>query len=573
MQDDLKQIKKHYGEDMMKYVRKTFPTIIENNKLFEIMNRFFYPCHYLFKDLQDNDLLDDFENFINNKYVNNKVIKTITDKTPFELLKEANYELYECKTNDDIQKFKKYYKKNEVLCTFNDDRISKCFVFFAIKNNADILNRDDFKSPSRQDEYGTSVISIQFSRDNHYLSIKNRYNHTVNNPDATFSNDLDKIVDGLEYSFEKYYNLKTTDNDYFFDIPNYVLASNNKYYKYNIEINNRYYCLDNIIVNCGLVDDTYNKNKERYLLFDYFILDLKHKKLFLYDNKINDSFLDINKSINRIIIDKTNDIKKISLIDDNNMNRELGIKDNALINYVDNNTKYVDLNFLYKAKKLKSITMNNLEFACNCFLRETESLEEVHLDKLKIVENYAFEFSRSLRSISLPSIVNIGAYFLESNEILNKINIKNVEKIGTAFLSSNRGLTSISLPNCEVIESCFLYKNINVSKFYAPKLSEIGKNSLTYNKEILFLYLPNILSIGDNFMQVNNKILGLYAPTLLKIGNEVLRNSINLSYLNIRNIRYIGYNFIEMNRKIRKVDINEECVNNSPKILVLSNVK
>ena len=35
-------------------------------------------------------------------------------------LDEAGYILYECKTDADIQKFKKYYKKDEELCTFGD---------------------------------------------------------------------------------------------------------------------------------------------------------------------------------------------------------------------------------------------------------------------------------------------------------------------------------------------------------------------------------------------------------------------------------------------------------------------
>mgnify|MGYP003301659321 CR=1 FL=1 len=38
---------------------------------------------------------------------NNEVVKT--DLTPKELLDIAGYDLYECKTESDIQAFKKYY--------------------------------------------------------------------------------------------------------------------------------------------------------------------------------------------------------------------------------------------------------------------------------------------------------------------------------------------------------------------------------------------------------------------------------------------------------------------------------
>lgn len=87
--------------------------------------------------------------------------------------------------------------------------MDKCHVFFAIKTNVDSIQRKHFLNPERQDEYGTSVISIQFTKDESCtLSIKNRYNHRVINCDATFSNNLDNIIPGLTRSFEKYYGLK-----------------------------------------------------------------------------------------------------------------------------------------------------------------------------------------------------------------------------------------------------------------------------------------------------------------------------------------------------------------------------
>ena len=54
-------------------------------------------------------------------------------KTPTELLSEAGYDLYECKTEEEIQSFKKYYARGEELCTFDGGRLNKCRVFFAVK--------------------------------------------------------------------------------------------------------------------------------------------------------------------------------------------------------------------------------------------------------------------------------------------------------------------------------------------------------------------------------------------------------------------------------------------------------
>lgn len=51
--------------------------------------------------------------------------------------------------------------------------------------------------PQRQDPYGTSSMSVQVSRRGNHVSIKNRYNHAVANPDNTHGNNLDDITDGL----------------------------------------------------------------------------------------------------------------------------------------------------------------------------------------------------------------------------------------------------------------------------------------------------------------------------------------------------------------------------------------
>ena len=54
------------------------------------------------------------------------------------------------------------------------------FIDSYINEVANDIRRENFKNPQRQDEYGTSVISLQFTRGKKQtLSIKNRYNHSV----------------------------------------------------------------------------------------------------------------------------------------------------------------------------------------------------------------------------------------------------------------------------------------------------------------------------------------------------------------------------------------------------------
>ena len=117
--EDLKIIKKKYGEDMMHLCRKLFPSLLEERGLLShIMSSFFHPNHDLYTDLSNNYLLKDFENFINNKALKTNILTPKANKSPQELLKEAGYKLFECKTQEDILKFKKFYDPKEVLCTF-----------------------------------------------------------------------------------------------------------------------------------------------------------------------------------------------------------------------------------------------------------------------------------------------------------------------------------------------------------------------------------------------------------------------------------------------------------------------
>ena len=121
--DELKKIKKMYGENFMKMCRSLFSTLCFSKN-----------CKTLYEDIKREPFLE--EDFIN--YIYSKVDgettenKILTDNTPYELLEEAGYYLTECKTEEEIQKFKKYYKPEEELCTFRGGRLDRCVVFWAI---------------------------------------------------------------------------------------------------------------------------------------------------------------------------------------------------------------------------------------------------------------------------------------------------------------------------------------------------------------------------------------------------------------------------------------------------------
>ena len=88
---DLEIIKKKYGENMMKLCRSFFSSILEEEgRLSSILLSNFYPSHTLYDDLEEQNLLEDFKNFIYS-LANFKKNIFKTDKTPEELLDEKGY--------------------------------------------------------------------------------------------------------------------------------------------------------------------------------------------------------------------------------------------------------------------------------------------------------------------------------------------------------------------------------------------------------------------------------------------------------------------------------------------------
>lgn len=430
MIDDLKVIRKKYGEKMYHFCRESFPTLLEEpGKLSKLLSDNFHESHSLFDDIVANEKESEFKNFIYSLVDVENNNELVMIKTPEELMSSAGYVLVECYNEGDIQAFRKYYAPGEELCTFKGGRLDRCRVFFAVKKNVLDIKREDFKKPKREDEYGTSVISIQFTKDGTYtLSIKNRYNHTVNNPDATFSNNLDNIIPGLTESFERYKGIIQRYKSQNFEIKGYVRANDGKYYKYNYEINNVYYCPDNIII------DHFNVkkyDKSRYLIIDYFIIDLSkdNKSISLYDRYLSDSFCDVIKDINKIEIDNIASGKKITILGDNNEGLEITTdKDGKIISLKMNEICAIGAWFLAYNNFLQEFTAENLTEVGDDFLYRNKSLQEFTAENLIMVGCRFLPYNTSLQKFTAENLTEVGSDFLYYNQILRNKILSEIEK-------------------------------------------------------------------------------------------------------------------------------------------------
>lgn len=462
---DEKRIRKLYGEKMWHLCRSLFATILDTKGLlYSLLEKNFYPSRFLYEDIVNNHLEEEFKDFIYS-FVDVEKKEVIINKTAQQLMDEAGYILYECKTEDDIQSFRKYYEENEILCTIeNGGRLNRCHVFFAVKKNVASIKRQDFTHPKREDEYGTSVISIQFTRGKtNTLSIKNRYNHTVNNPDATFHNNLEDIIPGLTHAFERDYNLNINQNSNRFNITdyNYVKANDGKYYKYNYEIDNTYFGPDNIVIS-NFELQTRFLQKEKYLVFDYFILDLVNKKIVKIAQH-NDSFCDLLTNIKKIDIRNDGDIKNVIITSNKGEDQIIKLdKYNRIISYENDYVKRIgDLFLQYNISMLRIKIPNVIEIGDN-FLYQNEVLKQIFASNVKDIGDWFLYSNECLTEADFSNVTRIGGNFMICNNRLRKLNIQNVRSIGYEFLENNKVLNELIISNDVICGPSFLSSHKNV---------------------------------------------------------------------------------------------------------------
>lgn len=564
---ELKKIKKIYGENFMKLCRELFPTILEEKGKLEkiLLASFSKNSKTLYEDITNNNLKERFKAYVYNQfYIEKMNDDSIAEKEPYEILNEVGYELTECKTEDEIQEFKKWYIPEEKLCTFRGGRLDRCIVFFAVKNNAEDIKRENFKEPERDDEYGTSVVSIQFTKGEMCtVSIKNRYNHTVENPDATLGNDLNRIAPGLTNSFSKLlkreYGLELNNKDVEkFEIPGYIIANDGKYYKYNFELNGIYYCPGNVIIENGKACKL--ENPESEILIDCFVLDTKNKTLKKYDPKVNDSFADAFKDLSDARIQVEKGDKKGSRIITIQKEQESPIvieidKNNQITSYENKEVRRIGDNFLHKNKSLTNLELLNLKYAEKNFLYNNKCLEKIILPSLEKVETRFLCNNKKLKEINLPKLEKTESYFLYDNEKIEKVDAPSLKQAGVGFLYNNKEITRLDLPELEQTEKNFLYNNKKINELNLPNLKQVGDNFLCKNQKLTSIKAPMLKNVGSNFLSNNEIIDEIELPKLEDIKNYFLYSNQNLTKLELQNAKRIEDYFLYNNQKINEINL------------------
>lgn len=474
MNNELKKIKKIYGEDTMHLCRTLFPSILEHEGLLlSILQDYFAPTKFLAQEIISQHKEENFKNYIFS-FIDVEDHQVLSNKSPQELMKMAGYTLYECHTEEDIQKFKKYYAPGEALCTFNGGRLNSCYVFFAVKDNVAEIKRENFREPRREDEYGTSVMSIQFSKDSsNTLSIKNRYNHRVNNPDNTYYNNLENIMVGLTRSFENAYDLKINSNAHTtLELDNFCFSDDGKYHHYSIENQNTYFCENNYLVKNHHLIDIYANEKERYIMLDTYVIDLKEKKLINLLPQYQNEFDNIINETSNILVSKgPNKTRKITIENSDKKPIELVIDGTGnIIFFSDENTEYIGSNFMRTNVGLKKINIPNVKQIGDSFLILNRDLEEIDLPNVSYIGNFFCANAQKIKSVNLPNLIKAGNDFLEVASALITLKLPSLEYVGKSFLGEASSLQILDVPKLKDVGEFFLLTNRALETAYFPSL-------------------------------------------------------------------------------------------------------
>jgi hypothetical protein len=279
------RIKKRNGENFAKQIKDYHNGIFEIPKINEI-------CYYAGRNAEP--LLPYLISLMNNE-------EKCDENTDFfgDLLEKAGYNWIIADTMEKQDEIKKYFTNGESLCTFGTNRFKSHYMVNVWKKDAENIKREE--KPTRDGEYGTSVMSIQMAKKGGFISIKNRYNHSVSSCDNTLNSNPDNIIKGLSDAFKRHFNV---------DFSSQKVAINGDYHivknmivNYNYEINGSFIGADFYVKDGEIVK--VDPNKE--LIIDYFLLNIPEKTLSIIPKGYVDGFVD---AFNEEVKDKTIRISK-----------------------------------------------------------------------------------------------------------------------------------------------------------------------------------------------------------------------------------------------------------------------
>ena len=531
-------IKRQNGEAFARRIRKFDSSIFEIENLPDILK---------YAGRNPEPLLEYLESLKNVQVVENN-----EETDPFLLLDKAGYNAYLADTLEKQNAISKYFEKEEMICTFKDaQRYQSYHIIHAVKKNVEEIKRSDFPKPRREDDYGTSVISIQILKVGGFIKITNRYNHTVEHPDNTFYSNPDEIIKGLSCALKKYFDVDFSSNRLVLLPEGYFLFKNQilKYYKEenNTYIGEGFYLKDGQI---HLVD------KNSQLQVDEFIIDLKNKEI------LNPSGSDnpLKKVLEQEIFSKTLQVKNnngVLLLFSSN-GEILKVKNGCLRELTLYETQKLPEFFLNRHPWIEKVSAPLVSICLKEGFRECPNLKEIDFKELKsfdfsfcadtrcqikakTLEEKGVKFFDSLAfDLKSKKFINRGYFREKTIDVLNRV-AKNVsvKEEGDSFHILSNDKEFLVFKNNKLTEIYFKWYvdefNENyvfldmpdVEVFSAESMTVLGENNLIECPNLRRVYLKNMLELKGRNLSHCESLEYVYAPELLIVGRNSFSHNKN----------------------------------------------
>lgn len=438
-----KQLKRHHGE--------AFARVMRDAGLLNIPNI----VHILEFAGNNPEDAQNLVKYIQTRYNRSPKIKALTEKTPFELLDEAGYDAFLVETLERQNSIKKYFRPHEELCTFDDpSRYKTHYMIHAVKRGADKIKPST--KPQRQDGYGTSVISIQISKVDNHISIKNRYNHSVSCCDATFSNNPDNIIPGLTHALNKYFGKDICAAD----MPEHFIERQGQFMWYEYEIEGKHFGHDCYATHEGI----HRINKDHQMLLDCMILDTKTGEITRLYNFFGDEHFKFFESFFKgkkiqVTTNPQNKTQQLISVDNKHIATVAG---NYIIELTLPGLHDLDdgIGFECIFFKLQEINLPDIEeipagFFSKC--QSSSTLKVVNIPKARIIDN-SFLFDCDITTLNAPMVEEVGVQVLWYNNSLEYLYMPMLQRIGDdredsyfrQILHANKVLKSAYVPKLQL---------------------------------------------------------------------------------------------------------------------------
>ncbi len=466
--------------------------------------------------------------------------------TPFELLKQAGYDAFYADTLEKQNSIKHYFDEWEALCTFRDGvRFKNYHIIHCIKEGADKLKRSDFKGrEDRQDEYGTSVISIQIATSGGFISIKNRYNHQVLDCDNTFDSNPDNIIKGLSASLEKHFKLQLQAPKV--QPPRGYTYQRGCIYRYNYERDN-VYIGDGFYVKDGNISKIY---KDYQFLIGSYLFDLKEKtvKSLGYENDPHAQIMNeemAGKKIQKRVVDgsihlyldgelffKTKKKFDIDYIDEITLSKARELPDGDVCGKLFENVSVIRAP---EVRKIGSNCLCNVDFFDLPKLEETgnrcfsywymDGMDKIYLPHLRKIGNKCFARIAPVSKIILPELREAGDETFIDISSCSTLLLPKLERIGSKSITANANLTKIVAPCLKSMGSYCIAGNDMLESLCLFQLEDMGANCFSRNKNLRTVVLPHLQRADKESFCGNKAYCCIKAPNLNKSEDRILHNS------------------------------------------------